>query len=196
MVAPGYFAVENDRLLMGFAHGTALDVHELQMEGKKRMSAQDFINGYRPKSEEKLAEHLELAASSYGHPVAGSRASPSAQLASIAVASLTFRQLTAFLCPSLPHARLPSTFCCASISTTPTPASCCIPTAWMDSASDDRGLATELVMGVLRWRSRLDEDIVSAAARSTRQARFRSPHRSEAWRVSTTLSPYSSARRN
>jgi methionyl-tRNA formyltransferase len=54
VVAPGYFAVENDRLLMGFAHGTALEVHELQMEGKKRMSARDFINGYRPKSEEKL----------------------------------------------------------------------------------------------------------------------------------------------
>src|ERR1019366_2111740 len=29
----------------------------------------------------------------------------------------------------------------------------------------DRALATELVMGVLRWRSRLDEAIVSAAAR-------------------------------
>lgn len=54
VVAPGYFVVENDRLLMGFAHGTALDVEELQMEGKKRMSARDFINGYRPKSEEKL----------------------------------------------------------------------------------------------------------------------------------------------
>lgn len=33
-------------------------------------------------------------------------------------------------------------------------------------AADDRGLATELVMGVLRWRSRLDEAIVSAAART------------------------------
>jgi methionyl-tRNA formyltransferase len=39
---------------MGFAHDTALDIQELQMEGKKRMSARDFINGYRPKSEEKL----------------------------------------------------------------------------------------------------------------------------------------------
>jgi len=33
-------------------------------------------------------------------------------------------------------------------------------------ATDDRGLATELVMGVLRWRSRMDEVIVAAAARS------------------------------
>jgi 16S rRNA (cytosine967-C5)-methyltransferase len=32
-------------------------------------------------------------------------------------------------------------------------------------ATDDRGLATELVMGVLRWRSRLDEAILSASGR-------------------------------
>jgi methionyl-tRNA formyltransferase len=51
-VAAGHFAVDNDRLLLGFAHGSALEIHELQMEGKKRMSARDFINGYRPKSEE------------------------------------------------------------------------------------------------------------------------------------------------
>ena len=54
VVAAGHLAVEHDRLLMGFAHGTALDVQELQMEGKKRMSARDFLNGYRPKSEEDL----------------------------------------------------------------------------------------------------------------------------------------------
>ena len=33
-------------------------------------------------------------------------------------------------------------------------------------SSADRGLATELVMGVLRWRSRLDEAIAAAASRS------------------------------
>src|SRR5208282_5986019 len=53
-VAPGHFTVENDRLLLGFAHGTALEVRELQPEGKKRMSARDFINGYRPRSDEVL----------------------------------------------------------------------------------------------------------------------------------------------
>ncbi len=52
--APGHFAIEHDRLLLGFSHGTALDIQELQMEGKKRMSARDFVNGYRPKSDEKL----------------------------------------------------------------------------------------------------------------------------------------------
>jgi methionyl-tRNA formyltransferase len=53
-VLPAHFAVENDRLLLGFAHDTALDVQELQMEGKKRMSARDFVNGYRPGSDEEL----------------------------------------------------------------------------------------------------------------------------------------------
>ena len=36
---------------------------------------------------------------------------------------------------------------------------------WEHLSSADRGLATELVMGVLRWRSRLDEAIVAASAR-------------------------------
>jgi methionyl-tRNA formyltransferase len=39
---------------MGFAQGTALEVRELQIEGKKRMGAHDFINGYRPRSDELL----------------------------------------------------------------------------------------------------------------------------------------------
>ena len=54
VIAPAHFAIENERLLLGFAHGTALDIHELQLEGKKRMSARDFINGYRPRHEETL----------------------------------------------------------------------------------------------------------------------------------------------
>ncbi len=53
-VAPGHFAIEHGRLLLGFAHGTALEVQELQPEGRKRMSARDFLNGYRPRSEEAL----------------------------------------------------------------------------------------------------------------------------------------------
>jgi methionyl-tRNA formyltransferase len=54
VVAPGHFTVENERLLLGFAHGTALEVRELQIEGKKRMSARDFINGYHPRSDEQV----------------------------------------------------------------------------------------------------------------------------------------------
>jgi methionyl-tRNA formyltransferase len=52
LVKPGHFVVEQGRLLLGFAHGTALEVRELQIEGKKRMSAPDFINGYRPGCDE------------------------------------------------------------------------------------------------------------------------------------------------
>jgi len=54
VVAAAHFTIENERLLLGFANGTALEVRELQLEGKKRMSAKDFINGYRPRDEEKL----------------------------------------------------------------------------------------------------------------------------------------------
>ena len=54
VVAPAHFTIEHERLLLGFAHGTALEVRELQPEGRKRMGAQDFVNGYRPRSEETL----------------------------------------------------------------------------------------------------------------------------------------------
>jgi len=52
LVTAGHFVVEHGRLLLGLSHGTALEVHELQVEGKKRMSATDFINGYRPRCDE------------------------------------------------------------------------------------------------------------------------------------------------
>lgn len=55
-IAPGHFGIEDERLLLGFAHGTALVVGELQMEGKKRMRAADFVNGYHPRGDEKLGE--------------------------------------------------------------------------------------------------------------------------------------------
>jgi methionyl-tRNA formyltransferase len=53
---PAHFKVELHRLMLGFAHDTALEISELQPEGKKRMSAQDFINGYRPRPDETLGE--------------------------------------------------------------------------------------------------------------------------------------------
>ena len=52
LVKAGHFVVESNRLLLGFVHGSTLDVQELQLEGKKRMSARDFVNGYRPRSDE------------------------------------------------------------------------------------------------------------------------------------------------
>jgi methionyl-tRNA formyltransferase len=43
---------------MGFAHGSTLEIRELQVEGKKRMSAQDFINGYHPRPDELLGSSV------------------------------------------------------------------------------------------------------------------------------------------
>ena len=51
---PGELLVENDRLFAGCGDSTALELLELQPEGKKRMSAHDFVHGYRPHSGEKL----------------------------------------------------------------------------------------------------------------------------------------------
>ena len=53
-VSPSELSVENNRLLAGCAQQTAIEIIELQPEGKKRMPAKDFIHGYHPKSGEKL----------------------------------------------------------------------------------------------------------------------------------------------
>jgi len=45
---------EGDRLLVGCGRGTAIELFELQLEGKKRTSASDFLRGYRPLPGEKL----------------------------------------------------------------------------------------------------------------------------------------------
>ncbi len=53
-LAPGELRVEHDKLIAGCGGGTAIEILELQPEGKRRMSARDFIHGYRPASGEKL----------------------------------------------------------------------------------------------------------------------------------------------
>ena len=53
-VAPGELKVTENRLFAGCGHNTCLELFELQLEGKKRTPARDFIHGYRPKAEEKL----------------------------------------------------------------------------------------------------------------------------------------------
>ena len=58
LVKPGCLGVESGRLLMGFARGSTLEIRELQVEGKKRMSAQSFINGYHPSSDELLGSRV------------------------------------------------------------------------------------------------------------------------------------------
>jgi methionyl-tRNA formyltransferase len=46
--------VEGDRLFVGCGQGTAIEILELQIEGKKRTSAADFLRGYHPTPAEKL----------------------------------------------------------------------------------------------------------------------------------------------
>jgi len=45
----GEIAVDAGRLIVGCGAGSALQLLEVQMEGKKRMPADDFVHGYRPK---------------------------------------------------------------------------------------------------------------------------------------------------
>jgi methionyl-tRNA formyltransferase len=45
---------EGDRYFVGCGEGTAIELLEVQLEGKKRTSAADFIRGYRPRPGEKL----------------------------------------------------------------------------------------------------------------------------------------------
>ncbi|MFI5103208.1 MAG: methionyl-tRNA formyltransferase [Terriglobales bacterium] len=60
MLTPGEVAVEGMRLFVGCGKNkdtdTALELIEIQLEGKRRMTAQEFINGYRPKSGDHLGE--------------------------------------------------------------------------------------------------------------------------------------------
>lgn len=53
-VSPTELKPFGDRLLVGCAQDTSLELLELQLEGKKRTSAKDFLHGYHPKNQEKL----------------------------------------------------------------------------------------------------------------------------------------------
>jgi len=46
-LSPSELKTEGDRLLVGCGGGTAIELLELQLEGKKRTSAADFLRGYR-----------------------------------------------------------------------------------------------------------------------------------------------------
>ncbi len=54
----GEVAVSGEELVAGCGAQSAIAIHELQLEGKRRMSAREFINGYQPKTGEKLGERL------------------------------------------------------------------------------------------------------------------------------------------
>ena len=50
----GEIAVQCDSLLAGCGEGTAIEILELHLEGKRRMPARDFIHGYQPKPGERF----------------------------------------------------------------------------------------------------------------------------------------------
>jgi len=54
VLPPSEMTIEGDRLLVGCSANTALEILELQLEGKRRTSASDFLRGYRPLPGEKL----------------------------------------------------------------------------------------------------------------------------------------------
>ena len=54
VLPPAELRGEHNRLLVGCGHQTSLELLEIQLEGKKRTSARDFIHGYRPNPGEKL----------------------------------------------------------------------------------------------------------------------------------------------
>ena len=51
---PGELSVESTRLVAVCGKNTAVELIDLQPEGKRRMSARDFVNGYHPQPGEKL----------------------------------------------------------------------------------------------------------------------------------------------
>lgn len=48
--------VTNDKLFVGCGNSSALELLEIQPEGKKRISARDFMHGYHPKVGERVGE--------------------------------------------------------------------------------------------------------------------------------------------
>lgn len=55
-LSPSELKVVGERLLVGCGQNTALEFLTVQPEGKKRMSAKDFVNGYRPLAVERLGQ--------------------------------------------------------------------------------------------------------------------------------------------
>ena len=53
---PGTLQIVNNRLVAICGGGTALELLEVQPEGKKKMLAGDFLNGYRPQPGERLGD--------------------------------------------------------------------------------------------------------------------------------------------
>ncbi|MDX2154607.1 MAG: methionyl-tRNA formyltransferase [Bryobacteraceae bacterium] len=54
--APGEMVLADRRLLIRAGDGRAVEAREVQVEGKKRISAADFLNGQKPRPGERLGE--------------------------------------------------------------------------------------------------------------------------------------------
>ena len=54
--SPGTLVPQKRRLLVACGNNTALELIEIQLEGKRRMSAREFINGHRPKPGDHLGQ--------------------------------------------------------------------------------------------------------------------------------------------
>jgi methionyl-tRNA formyltransferase len=55
-VPQGQLLVKDNRLFVGCGNSTALELLEVQPEGKKRIAARDFVHGYRPDVGERIGE--------------------------------------------------------------------------------------------------------------------------------------------
>ncbi|HEY1272723.1 MAG TPA: methionyl-tRNA formyltransferase [Terriglobales bacterium] len=53
-ISPGQLLASKSGLIVGCGAGTALELIEVQIEGKSRMGARDFIHGYRPAENDRL----------------------------------------------------------------------------------------------------------------------------------------------
>ncbi len=53
-LGPRELKAEGDHLLVGCGENTALELLEVQPEGKKHMAARDFVHGYRPRTGERF----------------------------------------------------------------------------------------------------------------------------------------------
>ena len=54
-LSPGELLIADDRLFVGCGQDTSLELQQLQPEGKKPMSARDFLSGYRVQAGDRLA---------------------------------------------------------------------------------------------------------------------------------------------
>jgi methionyl-tRNA formyltransferase len=53
-LGPGELGLDADQLLVGCGNGTTLELLQVQPEGKKVITAGEFVRGYRPVDGEKL----------------------------------------------------------------------------------------------------------------------------------------------